>query len=477
MIEASANGENPSQTDRRAARWLLAAACALALARLWRLDAWSLWYDEVLTWADLATPGGLDGLHNPLGYRLVGLAVALCGGTPDAWNLRIVPALAGIACVPATWWAFRRWSGDLRAAAAALLVAASAWHIYWSQTARFYTLAQLVSLVGAGLCLRGLQTSSLARVAAGLAVAALAALFHPSAALLVPALLGAGLWVGPLEPAFARRARVVLGGIVALGALAAAPFAWRMYAAYSSQKGQSDALDSVLHYAKTTGFHATPLLLAGALCGAWVAWRRRDRAHLAVFATIALAASAALLCALQVRVSAQYVFFLLPWIALLAVVGAADAAGRAARHAGAWIFVLVVPALVSSALYATVRHGERPQWREAYELVDERRGADDLVVGMEAAVAEFEDGAASNELRHPRRHAVLDHWRVDELRRWARAGRAMWIVVNPEQVKAWPKAQAEVLERFLRDECRLERVWPLYVESRDLSVWVWRHGG
>ena len=473
----TASGEKLSDGARNAARGLLVAACVLALVRLWRLDEWSLWYDEVLTWADLATPGGLDALHNPIGYRVVGWTVELCGGVPDAWSLRLAPALAGIACVPLTWWAFRRWSGELRASSAALLVAASAWHMHWSQTARFYTLAQLVALVGAGLCLRGLQGASQGRVLAGLAVAAAAALFHPSAALLVPALVLAASWVAPLEPAFARRVRLATLVLAALGAVAAAPYAWRVYSAYSSQKGQLDALDSVLHYAKTAGFHLSPLLLAAASCGAWLAWRRRDRRHLAVLAVVAAVALAALVFAAFVRVSAQYVFFLLPWIAVLAVAGLVDEEGRAERRAGAWLAVLVLPALVASGLYLTVRQGERPQWRDAYAHVEAVRGPDDLVVGMEAAAAEFYAGSPPEELRHPRRSGVLDHWRVDQLRQWARAGRDLWIVVNPEQTKAWPKAQAVQLERFLREECRLERAWPLYVESRDLSVWVWRHEG
>ena len=188
-----------------------------------------------------------------------------------------------------------------------------------------------------------------------------------------------------------------------------------------------------------------------------------------ILVAVLLAGFAALLVATQVRVSAQYVFFLLPWIALLA-------AWPIKERFGLWLPVLVLPALVSCGLYFSVRQGERPQWREAYTFVERSRQADDLVFGMEATVAEFYAGAVPDELRHPRRYGVLDRWRVDELRQWARSGRDMWLVVNPEQVKAWPTGEAERFGRFLREECRLERVWPLYVESRDLSVWVYRRG-
>jgi len=80
--------------SRSAPRIVLALACACALLRLWRLDEWSLWYDEVLTWADLASSGGLDKLLNPLGYRIVGWTVAATTSTPEAWSLRLAPGLA-----------------------------------------------------------------------------------------------------------------------------------------------------------------------------------------------------------------------------------------------------------------------------------------------------------------------------------------------------------------------------------------------
>ena len=42
----------------------------------------------------------------------------------------------------------------------------------WSQNARFYTLSQAISLVGASLVLRGLASGSAARTVIGLAIAA-----------------------------------------------------------------------------------------------------------------------------------------------------------------------------------------------------------------------------------------------------------------------------------------------------------------
>ncbi len=478
-LAAEQQAGDESASFGRAARLLLGLACVLSLVRFWRLGEWSLWYDEVLTWADLNDPAMGERLGNPLGYQLVGLVVGWCGGA-DEWSLRLLPCLAGVACVPACFWALRPLVGDARAALAALLLACSSWHVHWSQTARFYTLAQLVALLGAGLYLRGLRRGALPGLLAGLVAIAAAGLFHPSALLILP-----GLALGPFLPGLAPadkapRLRLVLGLAAVLGALVAAPRAYEAFQDYMSQKGQSDAFASLRHYVLTSGFHISPVLLAAALIGAWLAFVRRERALQFGFLVVASSLLAAAGFSLGVRVSAQYVFVLLPWVALL---GAAPAFAREegagqprAAWNWAWSALVALPLLVQTGLYMTVRRGERPAWRDAYAYVQSARAPGDLVAGMEAAVGEHYLDRSAVDLRHPRSIAVLDRWRHDELRAWARAGRPMWLVVNKEQLEGWPREDARRFERFLAEECRLVRTWPLEVESRDLTVWVYRRG-
>lgn len=478
-LAATEQAGDGSASFGRTAKALLGLALLLSLARFWRLGEWSLWYDEVLTWADLNDPALSVRLANPLGYQLVGLVVEWCGGAHE-WSLRLLPCLAGIACVPACFWALRPLAGDARAALAALFLACSSWHVHWSQTARFYTLAQLVALLGAGLCLRGLRRGSVPGALAGLVATGAAGLFHPSALLLLP-----GLALGTFLPGLApldkvRRLRFLIVAAATLGALAAAPSAFELFRDYLSQKGQSDALHSLRHYALTSGFHMSPVLLAAALVGACFAFWRRDRAMQHALLVVATSLFAAAIFSLFVRVSAQYVFALLPWVALLAAAPAFHAEDAPVRPRAAWSFawaaIVALPLLVQTGLYMTVRRGERPAWREAYAYVQSARAPGDLVAGMEAAVGEHYFDRAAVDLRHPRHVAVLDRWRHDEVRGWARAGRPMWLVVNKEQLAAWPREDARRFERFLAEECRLARTFTLEVESRDLTVWVYRRG-
>src|SRR5439155_27086954 len=162
---------------------------------------------------------------------------------------------------------------------------------------------------------------------------------------------------------------------------------------YVYQKGWStlaEAASSAAHFGKTTGFFVTPVLGTACLFGAWFAWRRRESTQILLFLVVATCLVLGLLASLVVRVSAQYVFFLLPWLVALAcaplssgeagaspsgAIGASSGANngdraaitsRGSLHGAAglaYLALLVVPALVTTGLYFTVRAGERPQWK------------------------------------------------------------------------------------------------------------------
>lgn len=464
-------------------RWILAAALLVGLVRFVRLSEWSLWIDEALTWTDYHV--GLEGgeIRNPLGYAIVAWTVRALGGVPDELSLRLAPAIAGWLCIPATYLAFAGTFGRRRAAGAAVLVAVCSWHVYWSQNARFYTFAQLTTLCGAGLAFGGWRTRSFARVALGLVVSGLAALFHPSAVLVplgwVVAAVVTG-WRAPLPEERWLARRLAILGVVALAC--ASPWILATFETYRVQKAQgaslAAALSSVAHFARTTGFYVTPLLCVAALAGAWIGLRRRDRALVVAASTVAIGLAAAAAAALLVRVSAQYVFVLLPWIALLAAApfGADEEERERGSLAGAWLALLVLASASNVGLYLTVRQGERPQWRAAYDFVASQRGERDLVLGMETPVGEHYFAPRSTDLRNTRHVAWLDYFRAREPRAWAEHGRRTWYVINPELLHDWDPADADVFRRMLANECRLVRCYPLYVESRDLSVWVYVRG-
>jgi hypothetical protein len=97
----------------------------------------------------------------------------------------------------------------------------------------------------------------------------------------------------------------------------------------------------------------------------------------------------------------------------------------------------------------------------------------DLVLGMHASVGEYYLSPRNDDLRHPLQIGWLDFFHRRDPETWSRYPRRAWYIVNPEEFLDWPAEDADAFQRMLREECRLVKAFPLYVESRDLSVWVY----
>lgn len=453
---------------------LLAAALVLGAARLWHLGTWSLWLDEAFTLADA---WHREDIANPLGYALFRLFYGAADGRPSEFQLRLPAALFGWATIAATYWAVRPYLHRRVAAGAALIVACSTWHLYWSQNARFYTLAQLAGIVAGGLVLRGLWRPSWARFVLGFVLVAFAALVHPSVAF-----VGAGLLLAPLvlrvqdhfepdeEMGGVWRAHFFIALVAAFGA---SGWLFEVWYSWDTKKGGG----SPLHFVLATGFSVTPALGLGFLVGCLHLLRRPRGPALLVGLVALFALGTALLLSFLARVSAQYVFALLPWIAIVAALPLAEpeppAPPRPApRWKLAYLALVVGPMLVETTLYYTVRNGDRPPWREAYEFVYDHREEHDLVLGMEVPVAEYYLHPRKDDLRRWKEVLWLDRYRARVPFDWARYPRRIWLVVNREQLEDWEREDREAMQRFLDEECRVAARFPVPWTPRDLDVEV-----
>lgn len=450
---------------------LLLAAVGVGLTRFAGLDAWSLWIDEAFTLADATGDGRRK---NPLGYAVFAIWLHVVDGRPDEFALRIVPAALGWIGIPLTYWAFRPYAGARAAALAALIVATSSWHQYWSQNARFYTLAQDVSLFGAGLALRGLFAGTPVRLVLGLVFAGVAGLAHPSAVFLAAALVIAPLGLRRCGlPGFGRglgRGRT-LGLAAIVGLLAGGGWAWDIWRNWD---GGVKGVGTPALFLLSTGFFVTPLLGTAALVGALVSVARRDPFGLLAAAVTAIAIAGLLAASFFARANAQYVFYTLPWFAILAALPLRGMATPRERSLAAIVGALLVLApLPRLMLYFTIHHGERPRWREAYQHVRAHREPDDLVVGMEGPVGEYYLDPRATELREMRSLLYLDEWRTGAIGDAYRRGRRTWFVVNFELFEDIPeeKGRSEVLE-MLRRECRMDARFEVDMDARDLDVYV-----
>lgn len=475
MTSERAPGSPPSAPRAGGGGGWLVLALALGLVRFVRLGQWSLWIDEAFTLAD-AYHGQWN--YNPLGYAVIRAVVEASGAPATELTLRLAPAVAGWLAIPLVFWAFVPVAGGRVAGAAALVVAASPWQVYWSQNARFYTFVTAVGLVALGLVARGLVRGSRPLACAGLVVASAGVVLHLQAALLAASIAAAVVvapWTrdGAVERTDVRRlARTVAiaGGVLAL---AGSPWVYRVFDYYRYLKPAAP-LASIAHLAKSTGFFLTPTLCVAAAVGAGVVLTRRTPLGRFALATLAVGVAGGTTAAALATGSAQYVFAFMPLVALLAAWPLAVSPLRGSRAAStAWLALLVLPLLAETGLYLTVRHGERPRWREAYGWVAEHRGPNDLVLGMQASVGEFYLNPGATDLRRPRTVAWTDRNDPGTWQRWAMRRRPLWVVVRPDFLQLWPGDMRRNFRAFLTDECHLKRRFDVHLEGRDLDLEVY----
>jgi 4-amino-4-deoxy-L-arabinose transferase-like glycosyltransferase len=143
-------GASAPWTARVRAFGPLAALLAVAAAvRAYQISRESVWVDEGLSvrlarssWPALLAGTGEDG-HPPLYLALLHVWIA-CFGTSEA-AIRSLSAVLGVLAVAAVYALGRLWFDHATGRCAALLVALSPYHIYYSQEARNYSLLVLTS--------------------------------------------------------------------------------------------------------------------------------------------------------------------------------------------------------------------------------------------------------------------------------------------------------------------------------------------
>jgi mannosyltransferase len=132
----------------------LVAVLVAAVLRLHRLGEESFWLDEAFTWffvtreyttLELLTTLPTEDVHPPLYYLLIDGWAAIAGTSEAA--LRFPSAVFGIATVGMLYLVgaklFDRWTGAI----AAVFLAVSSFHLYYSQEARMYSLLTVLTLL------------------------------------------------------------------------------------------------------------------------------------------------------------------------------------------------------------------------------------------------------------------------------------------------------------------------------------------
>lgn len=161
LVGVRTEDDGDDQERSRTYLWLLVGVTAVGLGlRLISLDS-DLWLDEVTPIRDYGPASAWQVLisyissNNHLLNTLLGkLSIAALG--EREWTIRLPAVIFGTATVPVLYWIARQAATRRVALAAALLLATSYHHIFFSQNARGYSGYLFFSLLASGFLIKGL---------------------------------------------------------------------------------------------------------------------------------------------------------------------------------------------------------------------------------------------------------------------------------------------------------------------------------
>ncbi|MCX8509749.1 MAG: glycosyltransferase family 39 protein [Rhodobacteraceae bacterium] len=340
-----------------------------------------LWYDEILTiqthltlgWGEMLQSYSMN--HHYLHNLAAKLSMSLFGSDP--WAIRLPALLFGLGSIAALWLLARDMAGRGIAHAAALLLALSYHHIWFSQNARGYTGLALFSTLALIAFLRGLKRPGGAvwvvfalSMAATIFTHLTGAFFFVTLGLVWLGWCGVRMRQGGLGPEQVRMPFVgfLLGGLATLG-LYATIIPSMLHAV--SEVAASSATDPMQEYQNPlwaayeglrTGMgQAGPqvlivgvLVLALALTGAL---SLRRRAPLFGWITLGhILLTVAILLMVGMRIWPRFFFTDIGLVLLLVVAGVQSVCATQARllpaRVGPWLFPMAVlaMAMVSAAM-------------------------------------------------------------------------------------------------------------------------------
>lgn len=460
-------------TESTAVHYLLLAGITLgAIAlRFYKLDAWSFWIDEIYTLDMVDYANRTGSWYWPPALNMARIAVALLG--VNEWSARLPAAIIGVVSVPLLYLPTRKAYGPIVALIAALLLAVSPWHLYWSQNARFYVTILLLYNLALFAFLFGVEERRLSFLLAGFLLFVVAAWERLMALFLVPVVLSYLLLA--TQSSLTRRRAVSsrrMRTTILVAALALPVVALLLLTI--NQIAVHDLLTvfignpnhSPVRLFASFVFHNGLPLTCLAIFTAIYALRTKKRRIL--FAAL----SAILPLALLILISPftftvdRYVFITLPsWIILgaIAVNELLCHSSGSAKILALGVFALLVgDFLAQDLLYYTYQNGYRPDWRSTFAVIAQQAHDDDLVVTTRPELSKYYLATQPAQW--------IKKVTPESL---AREQRRAWIIQDPEvddTFGSWLKQNATLIDVFETNVPGRTLTLRLYLYSHDDTV-------
>ena len=373
-----------------------------AFLRFWQLGEWSFWIDEVLTVLDAEEFSLTNSPINPIPYiaakfsAYVGEKLSYFTPTSDEWHSRLIFCVAGILSIPIVYSLGQTLYDSRVGLFAAVYVALSSWHLFWSQNVRSYVFTFLFAVLTALLFYRSFEKDSTTLTIGALFSCICLILSHLLAAAIVPTLAVFAV-LQLLEKRSRKRWINLLIFFIpfALPVLMLVLPQIRNY--ISSGWGHNEWGRSPLYIILTIVQGVSIPIVVAAAFGAFVKPLDRPTLFLICFAGVPLVL---MLIASQLQnVAGYYLFWTTPAYFILAAV-ACEHLWKSIKPMGTSLHtsgllrllvpcVIVMTLLAHNYLYFRIENGGRPKWRETFEIIQAEREPTDQLIISEPEMARF----------------------------------------------------------------------------------------
>ncbi len=419
--------------------------------RFYKLGEWSFWGDEYITVRKAINIFG--GGVTRLSPSMLSTHIVLDRFGVTEWNARLVSASVGIISVPILFWLVKRLFNAYAALIAALLLAVSPWHIYWSQNARFYTTLLLFFTLALFFFYWALEEDRPWFMLVSLFFFGLASIERLLSGFLIPTIVGYLILIkicryeSPPGLKWRNLAIYFVPGLLGLVAL--------LLLNPSIQDPERGARsfgfvnNNPLWILSGLGFYLGIPMIVMAIFGGLRLWTHRNRLGL-LLSLMALVPLLSLMFISFFQYTAnRYAFVSLSSIVILAAYAAKELLAQMPQQGkllaiGAVLILLAMP-MTDNFLYYNYQYGNRDNWKEALELISARMDDGDKVITSNRALADYYLEVET---------IGMQNVEVDGLDAMIGDAERVWVVIDvtavgkgPTTIK-WARANARYMDSF-----------------------------
>jgi mannosyltransferase len=383
---------------------LLAALTFLAaLMRFYQLGYWSFWTDEVITLNN--TIRFFEGGWIPTRFSiylspslwLVAYSVNLLG--PTEWGARFAPALIGVISIPILFFVLRRaFHSTGTAFVVVTFITISHWHIFYSQQARYLSALILFYTIALVLFYVAFEEDNLFYLLLSMLFLGLAGIERLFAFFFVPIVLSyllllASPWF--IRPPGLNKRNLTL--FLLPGVITVIPLSWRFLSrpgdwfAIFGRGGGPGPWTIVSQY---MGYVSVPLFVLAIVAACYLVLARRSRSGLLFGLGFALPLGAVVVGSLIQFVDVRYTVVSLTSLFIVAALGLRELfeqtkVGTPRLLVLGILVVFLVEPLMGSNWYYNKANPIWPNWRAAYQYVEQHAQPDDIVAAHKMGLANY----------------------------------------------------------------------------------------